>query len=70
MSEPTIRPSYQPFDVLSPDEVRAALGIDGDHKWDDVRARIPWSNALGARTLRIQWGRLLEWLAESERQVA
>lgn len=70
MDTPPIRPSYGPHDVLLPDEVRAALAIESDDKWDDVRARIPWSEALGARTLRIQWGRLLEWLGEHERKVA
>lgn len=68
MSE--VRPSYQPFDVLTPVEVRIALAIDGEDKWEDVKARIPWSDQLGARTLRIQWSRLLTWLAESERKVA
>ena len=64
------RPSYSPHDVLGPDEVRDALQIASDDKWEDVRARIPWSDALGARTLRIQWARLLEWLAAHERRVA
>ena len=67
---PEGRVSYSPHDVLAPDEVRAALAIESDDKWDDVRARIPWSTALGARTLRITWGRLLAWLGEHERQVA
>lgn len=66
----TFRPSYQPHDVLTPDEVRQALAIASDDKWEDVRARMPWSDALGPRTLRIQWGRLLEWLADHERKVA
>lgn len=66
----TERPRYSPYDVLEPDEVRVALKIKSDDKWEDVRARIPWSDALGARTLRIQWARLLEWLAEHEREVA
>lgn len=63
------RPSYQRDDLLAPEDVRVALQIDGDSKWDDVRARIPWSDRLGARTLRIRWGRLLDWLEESERAV-
>lgn len=64
------RPSYSPHDVLVPDEVRQALAIESDDKWEDVRARIPWSDALGARTLRIQWSVLLEWLASHTRKVA
>lgn len=64
------RPSYHEFDVLHPDEVRAALGPFSDNKWADVKARIPWSDQLGPRSLCIQWGRLLSWLAESERRVA
>ena len=70
MSEAGIKPTYHRDDVLSPDEVRAALGIISDHKWEDVKARIPWSDFLGARTLRIQWGRLLDVLADHERKVA
>ena len=50
------RRSFDLNAVLTPDEVREALAIVGDHKWDDVRARIPWSDALGARTLRIPVG--------------
>lgn len=61
---------YLDTDVLTPELVRAALRIESDRKWEDVRARIPWSDQLGARTLRIRWGRLLAWLAESERDVA
>lgn len=61
---------YGLLDVLSPDDVRAALGPFSDDKWEDIRARIPWSDALGARTLRIQWNRLLLWLAEHERKTA
>ena len=68
MSE--LRPSYQPHDILTPAEVREALAIIGDRKWDDVRARIPWSDALGSRTLRIQWSLLLAWLADGTRKVA
>ena len=68
MSEP--RPSYQPYDILTPAEVREALAIVGDSKWEDVRSRIPWSDALGARTLRIQWSILLSWLADGTRKVA
>jgi hypothetical protein len=64
------KPTFQPHDVVSPEEVRAALGIEGDHKWADVRARIPWSTQLGQRTLRIEWRRLLAWLADGERKVA
>lgn len=70
MSSEGLRPRYTKDDVLSPEEVRAALGIVGDHKWEDVRARIPWSDALGARTLRISWGRLLAWLEAHEKAVA
>jgi hypothetical protein len=70
MPEAKERRSYSPHDVLEPDEVREALAIKSDDKWEDVRARIPWSDALGARTLRIQWARLLEWLASHERRVA
>lgn len=66
----TVRPSYSRDDVLLPDEVRVALVIESDDKWEDVRARIPWSDALGARTLRIQWGVLLDWLGEHTRRVA
>ena len=62
--------SYQPHDVLTPLQVREALDIQSAKKWADVRARIPWSDALGRRTLRIQWSRLLEWLADSSRRVA
>ena len=62
--------SYSPHDVLTPTEVREALQIASDAKWDVVSARIPWSDALGARTLRIQWAILLEWLAERSRRVA
>ena len=64
------RPSYSPHDVLTPDEVREALGPFSDTKWCDVRARIPWSDALGPRTRRIQWSLLLEWMANSTRRVA
>lgn len=64
------KPHFQPFDVLTPDEVRVALEISGADKWEDVKARIPWSDQLGARTLRIQWSDLLEWLRESRRKVA
>lgn len=64
------RPSYSPHDVLTPDEVREALAIVSDTKWDDVRARVPWSDALGPRTLRIQWSVLLSWLADGTRKVA
>lgn len=67
---PLPRPHYTREDVLSPEEVRAALAIDKDRKWEDVKARIPWSLALGERTRRIAWGRLLDWLAEHERAVA
>lgn len=63
------RAPYSQYDVLSPEEVRAALGPISDTKWDDVKARIPWSDAVGPRMLRIQWGRLLEWLGEWERAV-
>ena len=61
---------YSPHDVLTPAEVREALQIESDDKWDDVSARIPWSSQLGKRTLRIQWSRLLSWLAEGELKVA
>jgi hypothetical protein len=64
------KPTYAPTDVLSPEDVRAALGPLTDDKWKDVKARIPWSEALGQRTLRIQWSRLLSWLGEHERKVA
>lgn len=70
MTDTAFKPSFQPHDVVSPEEVRAALNIESDHKWDDVRSRIPWSTQLGQRTLRIEWGRLLTWLAEGERRVA
>jgi hypothetical protein len=70
MSETPMKHGYSPFDVLTPEEVRVALVIESDAKWEDVRARIPWSDQLGARTLRIQWSRLLEWLKDSERRVA
>ena len=71
-SESTIvpRPKFSPYDVLAPSEVREALGIVSDSKWDDVRRRIPWSDRLGSRTLRIQWSALLTWLAEGTRRVA
>lgn len=68
MTEP--RQSYTKDDVLSQEEVRAALPPMGDSTWAGVSARIPWSTQLGPRKLCIQWGRLLEWLAESERRVA
>jgi hypothetical protein len=68
--EAAARPSYGPHDVLTPDDVRAALGPFSDDKWEDIRARIPWSDALGARTLRIQWAVLLDWLASHTRKVA
>jgi hypothetical protein len=70
MSADTPRQSYAPSDVLDPAEVRAALAIKSDSKWDDVKARIPWSDQLGRRTLRISWGRLLTWLESSEKRVA
>lgn len=62
--------SFALHDVLGPDDVRAVLQITSDHKWEDVRARIPWSDQLGSRTLRIEYARLLSWLAASERRVA
>jgi hypothetical protein len=65
-----IRVSYSRDDVLSPDQVREALGPFSDSKWKDVSARLPWSDALGARTLRIRWGALLDWLEGSVRLVA
>lgn len=64
------RQSYQLHDLLTPEQVRDALSIESDHKWRDVSARIPWSDQLGARTLRIQWANLLAWLNESHRRVA
>jgi hypothetical protein len=64
------RASYQRDDVLDPDAVRAAIGPFSDTKWEDVKARIPWSDQLGPRSLRIRWGRLLDWLEQSERRVA
>lgn len=67
---PVLRPHYTREDVLVPDEVRAALAITSDDKWEDVKARIPWSTAFGARTLRISWGRLLSWMEEHERKTA
>lgn len=67
---PATKPSYGPHDVLDPKQVRVALGPFSDTKWKDVKARIPWSTALGARTRRIAWGRLLEWIAQHEQQVA
>jgi hypothetical protein len=70
MQDTAVRPTYGPHDVLVPEEVRAALAIESDDKWEDVRARIPWSDALGARTLRIQWAVLLDWLASHTRKVA
>jgi hypothetical protein len=70
MSDILTKPTYAPTDVLSPEDVRAALGPLTDDKWKDVKARIPWSEALGQRTLRISWGRLLSWLGEHERRVA
>lgn len=66
----TTRISYHRDDLLSDEEVREALGPLSDHKWEDVRARIPWSEAVGSRHLRIRWGRLLEWLETKEREVA
>jgi hypothetical protein len=70
MSETAIKPSYGPHDVLSPDEVRAALPEMADNTWASVKARIPWSDALGPRKLCIQWARLLTWLESHERRVA
>jgi hypothetical protein len=68
MSDP--RPSYSKDDVLSQEEVRAALPTMGDSTWLGVSARIPWSTQLGPRKLCIAWGRLLAWLEESERHAA
>ena len=62
--------SFQPHDVLNPTQVRDALDIQSAKKWADVKARIPWSDALGRRTLRIQWSTLLTWLGENTRKVA
>lgn len=67
---PGFRPSYHRDDVLDPEQVRDALGPFSDSKWEDVKARIPWSDFLGARTLRISWGRLLDELEKHERRVA
>lgn len=66
----TRKPTFGPYDVLTPDDVREALAVVSDVKWRDIKSRIPWSDQLGARTLRIQWSRLLEWLSQSERKVA
>lgn len=68
--ESAFRPSYSRDDVLDVEQARAALPAMSDHKWEDVKARIPWSDQLGQRTLCIRWGRLLEWLEQSERRVA
>lgn len=64
------RPTFGPFDVVTPDEVRAAIGPVSDNTWAGIKARVPWSNQLGPRLLCIQWQRFLDWLAESERRVA
>jgi hypothetical protein len=64
------RPSYSADDVLSQEDVRAALPPMGDSTWKGVSARIPWSTQLGPRKLCIRWGRLLSWLEEQERRVA
>lgn len=67
MSDPLPRPSYSRDDVLSQEEVRAALPPMGDSTWLGVSARIPWSTQLGPRKLCIAWGVLLEWLNEARR---
>jgi hypothetical protein len=64
------RPSFGRDDVLTPDDVRQALPPMSDRKWDDVKARIPWSDQIGRRMPCIRWGRLLDWLESSERHVA
>lgn len=64
------KPTYTRDDVLTPDELRAALPLMSDRKWDDVKARIPWSDQIGARKPCIRWGRFLEWLEQSERRIA
>jgi hypothetical protein len=57
-------------EILTPAEVREALPAMSDRKWDDVSARIPWSDQIGPRKPCIRYGRLLEWLESSERVVA
>ncbi len=64
------RPSFTQDDVLTPDDVRAALPVMSDRKWDDVKARIPWSDQVGPRKPCIRWGRFLNWLEEAERRTA
>lgn len=64
------RPTFARDDLLAPDDVRAALPPMSDRKWDDVKARIPWSRQIGRRMPCIRWGRLLEWLEEGTEAVA
>jgi hypothetical protein len=64
MSE--LRPSYTRDDVLSPGEIRAALPPMSDRKWDDVKARIPWTRQIGKRMPCISWGAFLTWLEQRD----
>ena len=66
----SIRRSYQRDDLLTSEEARAALPPMSDRKWDDVKARIPWSDQIGRRKPCIRWGRLLDWIESAERSVA
>lgn len=66
-SEKGGRPRYGLNDVLSDEDVREAFGPFSNHKWEDVRARVPWSEAFGARHLRIKYGRLIDWMQKHER---
>jgi hypothetical protein len=70
MSDTLPRPSYSRDDVLSQEEVRAALPPMGDSKWLDVCARIPWSDQIGRRKPCIRWGALLDWIDAGSRKSA
>lgn len=65
-----VRPSYARDDVLTPPEVREALPPMSDRKWDDVKARTPWTYMIGKRFPTIRWGAFLEWLETGTRDVA
>ena len=53
--------SYNRDDVVTPEQVRAALDI-GETPWKDKRHIFPWSYALGPKSARIRWGLVLDTL--------
>lgn len=53
--------SYSRDDVVTPEQVRAALNI-GETKWKSERHRFPWSYLMGKKSARIRWGLVLDTL--------